>query len=760
MDLPCPEWIQHVEQVWSDLGSSGRQRFSFLKDLEEILNFTQSRIQPEDLKALSRISESFPVRKSAECSVRFRERGNLSFKVKDYTAAALCYSRGVCHARKNTEPLSLCYANRSAALFHLGHYSKCMEDIQRALDEGYPNHLQGKLLERRTQCVNRLKEQKQSKAPSSKHQTQQTAEVKSDATCLPNGVSVLFTPEKGRYLLATEDKTAGDIVVEDEAFSFVLIPDGGQHTKTSEACLFGTEHQYCHHCLCKTLSAVPCLGCSYAQYCGQMCANKAWKQYHFWECPAASELLALGVLAHLALRVTLKAGLKEVQRVREVGDVSCTPHVSSDTRDGKSDSCGDSFCLEGSLSGLSEEGSSRCSKCLDHSSCFHGGSYLGVYSLLPHVVNHPLSMRFLLAYTLAVLCQRLKEVRPSPETWTCSEQEDAEKWRWGAEQSILEATALRHLMQLRCNAQAVTAIRLKEDKKLAVQSSGEVRIATAVFPILSLLNHSCSPNTSISFSVGLHSTPADSPASGVRVTIRTCKDIAAGQELLHCYGPHCSRMDVRKRQHLLLEQYFFHCNCEACKLELASGTAKQAQSSPGLKCEQCGSSLQASEDVKVCSQLSCDYQISDIALQTKTQMLQDRLHQAVELLENDRVDEALRILKEASTQADNILMKTHPVQGELADATARVYATMGDWRQAASHLKRSVHAVRSQYGEDSVELGRQLFKLAQLHFNGRDRKSALSVIPRAQRLLSLHCDPHCEELQELQEMEDCLHRAV
>lgn len=31
--------------------------------------------------------------------------------------------QGVCHAEKNTEHLSLCYANRSAALFHLGLYT-------------------------------------------------------------------------------------------------------------------------------------------------------------------------------------------------------------------------------------------------------------------------------------------------------------------------------------------------------------------------------------------------------------------------------------------------------------------------------------------------------------------------------------------------------------------------------------------------------------------------------------------------------------
>lgn len=92
---------------------------------------------------------------------------------------------------------------------------------------------------------------------------------------------------------------------------------------------------------------------------------------------------------------------------------------------------------------------------------------------------------------------------------------------------------------------------LPEDTSLPVQSSKELRIATAIFPILSLLNHSCQPNTSISFNLGLSVSGPSSPvdfASGVTVTIRACRDIAAGQELLHCYGKDCLLVVSTKEQ--------------------------------------------------------------------------------------------------------------------------------------------------------------------------------------------------------------------
>lgn len=82
-----------------------------------------------------------------------------------------------------------------------------------------------------------------------------------------------------------------------------------------------------------------------------------------------------------------------------------------------------------------------------------------------------------------------------------------------------------------------------------VQASQEVRIATAIFPTLSLLNHSCCPNTSLVFSTGTTVEPSDpgvskdrgSGSKGVTVTVRAAKDIAAGQEILHCYGEPNSR---------------------------------------------------------------------------------------------------------------------------------------------------------------------------------------------------------------------------
>lgn len=475
--------------------------------------------------------------------------------------------------------------------------------------------------------------------------------------------------------------------------------------------------------------------------------------------------MAMGVMSQLALRVTLKAGLKNIQMAR---DATREEHTKSREYSG-------SYPCETS---------------------YHGDSYGNVFHLLHHLNRHSPAMRFLCAITVAALCLKLSKAGPPPASWAISQPtgansqsplKDGDATDWSSEMWLLGSAVLRHILQLRCNAQAILILQDTGAAHLPVQSSREIRIATAIFPTLSLLNHSCCPNTSLVFSTGADAVPTDSDLSadcsscvaectskarGVTATVRAARAIMPGQEILHCYGPHSSRMVTQERQRLLQEQYYFLCQCEACALQLQQEEDEgregrqqrpSAGGSPhesGLLCGKCKGSLKKIREERgtlfICSLSSCGHLMSSSEVNSRLQEIRVYLEKAVDLMERDRPDEALRLLRGTQCQSGLMLAETHPLQGELADATARAYATMGDWNNAASHLERSAAAIGSQYGEDSVELGQQLFKLAQLHFNGGARAPALSVIPKVRRLLCLHCGPLCPELQELQAMEDCL----
>jgi hypothetical protein len=51
-----------------------------------------------------------------------------------------------------------------------------------------------------------------------------------------------------------------------------------------------------------------CQECTLVLYCSEACRQDSWKQYHQWECHGGLELLHSIGIAHLGLRVVLKAG--------------------------------------------------------------------------------------------------------------------------------------------------------------------------------------------------------------------------------------------------------------------------------------------------------------------------------------------------------------------------------------------------------------------------------------------------------------------
>uniref|UniRef100_W5MH53 Protein-lysine N-methyltransferase SMYD4 n=1 Tax=Lepisosteus oculatus TaxID=7918 RepID=W5MH53_LEPOC len=712
----------------------------------------------EDAALLSRAARGRSVRKSPDCARLLREQGNGKFKARDYLGALLRYSKGVCQADPGSQELALCLANRSAALFHLAQYQECLRDIRRALSQGYPGHLEPKLLARRAECLSQLERAREEeeeclrdirralsqgypghlepkllarraeclsqleRAREEEEEGSASAEIRTAGErvmerqapqaqsgsltgtllCASPAVALRFGLGKGRHLLAAADIAPGEVVVQEEAFSCVLIPEEAVRPAVERGAA-GTEDWHCHRCLRRALSPVPCQGCSYARYCGEECREQAWEGCHRWECPLGGELLAAGVLAHLALRVALQAGCEEIKRVQDQGrgDEETLDRMSTREKSDQPD-------VDGSTNSTPVPG-------CDPSGRYLGSSYLCVHHLLPHTHRHAPSLRFLCAVTVATLCLRLQGAGPlsekgggaSPRDRSGSQsQSETEDERQGRplELGMLGAAALRHMLQLRCNAQAITAVRDTGVGDSAVQSSAEVRIATAIFPTLSLLIHSCSPNTSVSFQSNL-------------VTVRTAQAVLAGQELLHCYGPHRSRMAVRERQRLLQEQYFFQCQCAACCQELESECRGHGREVLGVCCMRCHSAVRCEEGY-VCSQASCGFVLPRADLSHRLQAVQGLVAGAVSLLETGQPEEAVQQLQEAVSLASAFLSPSHPLQGEAADALARAYATLGRWNQAAAQLRRSVEAVRSHHGEDSVELGHQLFKLAQLHFKG------------------------------------------
>ncbi|XP_060704064.1 SET and MYND domain-containing protein 4 [Hemiscyllium ocellatum] len=733
------EWRRFCGDCWRELGARDRRQLEESPGMADTLRLCGRLLRLKEMAILAQLSAQYSTQKDPAVELEFKQRGNAQFRLKDYAHAVALYSKGLHHSSTHSPQAALLYANRSAALYQLQRYQECLVDIERAQEHNYPHELLHKILARRAACLQRLGQADgASDLCSREHlsargrgrarmQNQATTEgapcgqTKTSGTLceISPSIAVRSDSSRGRHLVATEELRPGEVLLQEEAFTAVLIPEGASREP------FSNEDVYCHHCLEGTELPVPCLTCSFSSYCSELCREQAWNQYHWLECGLGGFLFALGTFTQLALRTVLLAGIQEVQRAeklesgpdqRSIGE--CSVRHNPDHKVELSS------CFSG-MSGVGD-GMPRGAQ----------SRYQMIHSLLTHTRLQTPEHRFLCGLTAAAVCQ---EIRRMGLESRLVEQDAIIAQDQGLR--TLGVALLQHLLQLECNAQAITALRVTGGGHSHVAEMEEVRIATAFYCTASLLNHSCEPNTSVTF----HNTT---------IIVRASQHIAAGQEVLHCYGPHWSRMAVRERQQALRSQYFFHCQCTACVREEGDvGT----DSVPGpFLCSHCGVALQDSKEAHcTCPNSSCRLKVSKQALFQQVKTVREQIGFARHL-STQHPDQALRLLSECQQLACTLVSDQHPLQGEIQDCLAQTHASQGDWLTAARHMRKSKELVRIQYGAQSVELGKELFKLAQLLFNGHVVDEALNVTEQAENLLLLHCGAEHEMVVELRAMKSCL----
>lgn len=271
-----------------------------------------------------------------------------------------------------------------------------------------------------------------------------------------SSLSLSFDAERGRHLVASQDIVPGQSLVKEEAFVSVLCPgeslplqdgDTAWDTRATNADL------YCHRCLRELLASVPCQGCSYAQYCSQDCADMAWQQYHRTECPLGALLLTLGVFCHVALRTVLLAGFAEVSRL-----VAWSHHGDKNLQNPEA-RC--KPLSEAPAAGAGSRGIPGCG-----SNGQYQSSYQALFHLLPHTEQHSPEHKFLCTLSVIAICKQLQAAgleaavlnQESPQQWskpkTCEKTSD----ELSPELKTVAEAMLRHVLQLQCNAQAITVM--------------------------------------------------------------------------------------------------------------------------------------------------------------------------------------------------------------------------------------------------------------------------------------------------------------
>lgn len=663
-------------------------------------------------------------RKFWEKASELRSEGNLCFNRKQYAKAVELYTQSLLSApfpespdaEGHAEELSLGFANRSAAHFHSGKYKRALCDVRYAFELGYPAHLRYKLYLRKGHCylrlgnprealenldlaskslrrsgadARRLSQQlkeidalkglcEQGRTPSVASDDEEAEDDPDDESQVPDvsygphdtvsscssAVDLLYSTEKGRFLVANRDLRPGDAIFVERPYASVLLPG---HTKT-----------HCQHCHKRLLNAVPCAQCNQVRYCSFACGKASWNQYHRWECGNLNLLYSVGI-AHLAVRVLLVTG----------------PSGVSD------------FCRN------LVDGAAGHAK---------NAAYGSVYELVTHADEMHVDDLLQYSLTAALLSLLLENVSFFSVEETSCKLSDLGLGSRNGNRAMMRGTGacgsgsridvsqlktmaggllLRHIQQLVCNAHAITSIESQASQNDdAVLTTEQVRIATAIYPSASLMNHSCDPNIISSFQCGS------------TLVVRALREIPQSAEVLNCYGPHHRRMSFAERQQGLLEQYFFHCTCVAC-----SAGEDMEQRLQALKCEYCEGPLGQPDDGGKAGCLSCGTVQECLGSEQKAFRMHDLYVQGVQLAEKGNHLEALQRLNKCLKAREKIMFRHNLKLIEAKDMVARCLAALGDFRAACGVLKPAVDAIREIYGENSIELANELQKLSDVLVN-------------------------------------------
>ncbi|EZA60897.1 SET and MYND domain-containing protein [Ooceraea biroi] len=588
--------------------------------------------------------------KNVEKSESLKNSGNKEFQTKNYIASLKSYTKSALYAPADSKNLPIAVANRSASLFYLKRWQDCIKDVKLALELDYPKDLRHKLYLRMAQCYSELGEKQLATEA-----LLQASNVINECDMPGERKDQLRKQMDEIKLKVSRTKNNADSVGTGESSSRPTVAFGENSNFSSASA--GIEVKYasqkgrhinkldvldkiCHNC-CRSCgnTPVPCTGCIDVTFCDMNCWNEA-SSYHRWECPGSQmDLWAQIGIAHLALKILFMCVITiDSEQFNEVQKL-----VSNFDEIAPTDVI--SYGITAAMLALYLSECTNFFKDIDLKE-----SLRSKFSKDTFNGNYELTTR------------------------------DDER------------------LYLISNGHAITKINvITDNERDQFCTQQQDRIATAIYPSASLMNHSCDPNILNSF-------------IGHLLIVKAIKDIAAGEEVFHCYGTDFRRMSKAERQERLKSQYCFTCACEPCTMPRYENFMERFLA---LKCPECRGPLPDNHNSPACC-FDCGAIATINHAPEKLGEAQSDFLRAEIAVENEKYDVALTHLKKCLSIRQDVLYKYHNDIAVTWDFIAKVYVMMGRWSDSILCLEHSVAVIEERYGPSGIELCNEMNKLTDL----------------------------------------------
>ncbi|CAF0744189.1 unnamed protein product [Brachionus calyciflorus] len=759
--IEIPEWQTFLECKLEILYKSPNllEAFKNLKTNYERVEFVEnnlffSKLVERHLNQLN-MDTIIDERKSLDLSETYRKKGNEYYSKKDNQNAFKFYTLSLTYAPQDlglNKSLYLAYSNRSAVFHDLAMYQNCLNDlntVKTILNQIQTDKINQKelldlsnlilkLLNREINCVIKLNQVdnliKISESDFFKFLKSEifntindtdsklsnilkiTDEIVknlkqnlNDPICLEennfqnfisDSVGIEFTDRKGRHCLAKRKIKTGEVLFQEKAYCSILLPDAS--AKFCDICL-KSLYDYQNDSFLY-LNIQPCSECTSILYCSENCKSQSQDsqeendKFHRYECKILKKLLhnlGIGHLAYRILNSTSQKLIDKFSKIQKLGD------------------------YESNLMNLNYR--------IDN----YEDNYKQVFYLLTHESSTHVDDLFKYALTSLLLGKHYCMVRNDTSNEYLK---------------LISSLILRHLLQSICNAHAITE--LKDDSKESKQSfnRNQLRYATAIYPRVSLLNHSCNSNVISTFKEN----------SSV-IVVKASRDIENKNEIYNSYGPHYIKMTYSERKESLMEQYHFICDCLEC-LDQASIFFKSTKT--GLRCLECKTDQiwsnnegKKAELIQIkCKKCKKDldfgtyvYKFNDLdsfLSEFDAEILDEQSNKSMIVkLEHMIMDYGKYLMINKNLEVDPKLEINGNMRilyldfSKLIDLLARLYCNAKNMTSCCSLLEKNIKLLDFIYETKAnavnVEIGHELFKLAELQCTIYNFNKAIKNIDRA-----------------------------
>lgn len=198
-------------------------------------------------------------RKNNQKAFSLRQEGNKLYNKKEFLASLLKYNESLCNSDQFSDHRGHAFANRSAVYFEMKLFSKSLSNIEKALQNHYPENCKETLLLRQEKCKKLLSHTKHT-FKNQKDFFQLSFPSNEKVPFISNCLQLNEDSKYGRYITSNIQLNVGDVIALEKPYISVTI-FGAKKKSNDPGC---NIYQRCCNCLADNqLDLIPCDECCY-----------------------------------------------------------------------------------------------------------------------------------------------------------------------------------------------------------------------------------------------------------------------------------------------------------------------------------------------------------------------------------------------------------------------------------------------------------------------------------------------------------------